>query len=205
MDLYIQTLTGTAFELRVSPFETIMSVKAKIQRLEGIPISQQHLIWRTTELEDDYCLHDYNICDGATLKLVLAMRGGPINTRRIPMEDPTLREMAEYMEANRDEIWDKLPKDNRQVTLLVFRDGDQLNFFRVVDRGDGTLTPLSDSLSGASMYNLYDEEEEENQTPISKEAMQENSVTMNKMKLLRSRMHTQKPGVKVWLQPWALE
>ena len=35
MDLYIETLTGTAFELRVSPFDTIMSIKAKIQRLEG--------------------------------------------------------------------------------------------------------------------------------------------------------------------------
>lgn len=63
----------------------------------------------------------------------------------VPMEDPTLREMAEYVEANRDEIWEKIP-GNRQVTLLVFREGDQLNFFRVVDRGDGTLTPLSESL-----------------------------------------------------------
>ena len=63
----------------------------------------------------------------------------------VPMEDPALREMAEYMEANRDEILDKLP-GNHQVTLLVFREGDQLNFFRVVDRGDGTLTPLSESL-----------------------------------------------------------
>lgn len=53
--------------------------------------------------------------------------------------------MAEYMEANKDEILDKLP-DNRNVTLLVFREGDQLNFFRVVDRGDGTLTPLSESM-----------------------------------------------------------
>ena len=35
MELYIETLTGAAFELRVSPFETVMSVKAKIQRLEG--------------------------------------------------------------------------------------------------------------------------------------------------------------------------
>ncbi|KAK3738049.1 hypothetical protein QZH41_012926 [Actinostola sp. cb2023] len=192
MDLYIHTLTGTAFQLRVSPFETIMSIKAKIQRLEGIPVSQQHLIWRSVELIDDFCLHDYNICDGATLQLVLAMRGGPINTRRVPMEDPSLQEMAEYMEANQDEIWDRLPKDNRQVTLLVFRDGDQLNFFRVVDRGDGTLTPLSDSLSGASMYNLYDEEEEDSQKPVSQETMKENKVTMNKMKLLRHKLESQK-------------
>ena len=63
----------------------------------------------------------------------------------VPMDDPALREMAEYMEANREEILDKLPS-NRQVTLLVYREGDQLNFFRVVDRGDGTLTPLSESL-----------------------------------------------------------
>jgi AN1-type zinc finger and ubiquitin domain-containing protein 1 len=39
MELFIETLTGTTFELRVSPFETIMSVKAKIQRLEGEFIS----------------------------------------------------------------------------------------------------------------------------------------------------------------------
>ncbi len=62
------------------------------------------------------------------------------------MDDPALREMTDYMESNRDEILDKLPGNNRQVTLLVYREGDQLNFFRVVDRGDGTLTPLSESL-----------------------------------------------------------
>lgn len=185
MELYIETLTGAAFELRVSPFETIMSVKAKIQRLEGIPIAQQHLIWKSVELEDDYCLHDYSIHDGATLKLVLAMRGGPINTRRIPMEDPALREMAEYVEANRDEIWEKLP-GNRQVTLLVFREGDQLNFFRVVDRGDGTLTPLSESLSGASMYNFNDEEEEEDAP--TKEKVEENEQLKEKMKQIRTKM-----------------
>uniref|UniRef100_A0A8C6ZKL1 Zinc finger AN1-type containing 4 n=1 Tax=Nothoprocta perdicaria TaxID=30464 RepID=A0A8C6ZKL1_NOTPE len=96
MELFIETLTGTCFELRVSPFETVISVKAKIQRLE------------------------------------------------VPVEDP-IREMAEYMDPSRDEIWEKGPS-NKQVTFLVYREGDQLNFFRVVDRGDGTLTPLSESL-----------------------------------------------------------
>ncbi|XP_033118736.1 AN1-type zinc finger protein 4-like [Anneissia japonica] len=185
IELFVETLTGTVFELRVSPFETVISVKAKIQRLEGIPLSQQHLIWKSVELEDDYCLHDYGISAGCTLKLVLAMRGGPINTRRIPMEDPAIREMAEYMEANKDEILERIP-GNRQVTLLVFREGDQLNFFRVVDRGDGTLTPLSESLSGASMYNMVDEDDQE--PVLSQETVKENDVTMNKMKLLRAKM-----------------
>ncbi|XP_078386739.1 AN1-type zinc finger protein 4 isoform X1 [Cetorhinus maximus] len=186
MELFIETLTGTCFELRVSPFETVISVKAKIQRLEGIPIVQQHLIWNNLELEDEYCLHDYNISEGCTLKLVLAMRGGPINTRRVPMEDPS-RDMAEYMETSRDDIWDKIPS-NKQVTFLVYREGDQLNFFRVVDRGDGTLTPLSESLSGGSVFNLYADDEDESEESPSGQQILENSITMNKMKLLKAKM-----------------
>lgn len=100
MEISIVTLTGNTFELRVSPFETVISVKAKIQRLEGIPISQQHLIWKTVELEDDYYLHDYGISHGSSLQLVLAMRGGPISTRRVPIEDPSLQEVIDYVEAN---------------------------------------------------------------------------------------------------------
>lgn len=196
MEVLIETLTGTFFEIRVSPFESVMSVKAKIQRLEGIPIAQQHLIWRNIELEDDYCLHDYHITHGCTIKLVLAMRGGPINTRKVAVEDPAVREVAEYMEENREEILDKLPA-NKQVTLLVFREGDQLNFFRVVERGDGTLTPLSESLSGGSMYNLYAEEEEEDaEESPSVEQLQENALTMTRMSVLRNNMNLAKKPKK---------
>ncbi|KFQ91294.1 AN1-type zinc finger protein 4 [Nipponia nippon] len=218
MELFIETLTGTCFELRVSPFETVLSVKAKIQRLEGIPVSQQHLIWNNTELKDDYCLNDYNISEGCTLKLVLAMRGGPINTRRVPVEDP-IREMAEYMDPSRDEIWEKGPS-NKQVTFLVYREGDQLNFFRVVDRGDGTLTPLSESLRrhlwnwisplwgniyGGSVYNLYADDEDETEASPSGQQIIENSITMNKMKLLKAKMEnmnlSKKPKKTVKVKP----
>ncbi|KAF1468319.1 AN1-type zinc finger protein 4, partial [Pygoscelis antarcticus] len=203
MELFIETLTGTCFELRVSPFETVISVKAKIQRLEGIPVSQQHLIWNNAELKDDYCLNDYNISEGCTLKLVLAMRGGPINTRRVPVEDP-IREMAEYMDPSRDEIWEKGPS-NKQVTFLVYREGDQLNFFRVVDRGDGTLTPLSESLSGGSVYNLYADDEDETEASPSGQQIIENSITMNKMKLLKAKMEnmnlSKKPKKTVKVKP----
>ncbi|KFU91650.1 AN1-type zinc finger protein 4 [Chaetura pelagica] len=212
MELFIETLTGTCFELRVSPFETVISVKAKIQRLEGIPVSQQHLIWNNTELKDDYCLNYYNISEGCTLKLVLAMRGGPVNTRRVPVEDP-IREMAEYMHPSREEIWEKGPS-NKQVTFLVYREGDQLNFFRVVDRGDGTLTPLSESLrvntnslifSGGSVYNVYADDEDETEASPSGQQIIENSITMNKMKLLKAKMEnmnlSKKPKKTVKVKP----
>ncbi|XP_061485774.1 AN1-type zinc finger protein 4 isoform X2 [Rhineura floridana] len=186
MELFIETLTGTCFELRVSPFETVISVKTKIQRLEGIPVSQQHLIWNNVELEDDYCLNDYNISEGCTLKLILAMRGGPINTRRVPLEDP-VREITEFMDPSRDDTWEKVPS-SKQVTFLVYREGDQLNFFRVVDRGDGTLTPLSESLSGGSVYNLYAAADEDTEASPSGQQIIENSITMNKMKILKAKM-----------------
>jgi len=183
MDLFIHTLTGTVFELRVSPFETIQSIKSKVQRLEGISMSQQHLIWRSMELEDGYCLHDYGIKSGATLTLVLAMRGGPINMRRVSLEEPSLQEMAEYMDENRDELWDKIMNDNKQVTLLVYREGDQLNFFRVYDGSPGTLSPYSDSISATS-YNGHDDET----TPANKEKEAENLITKDKMRYLRQQI-----------------
>ncbi|XP_008579750.1 PREDICTED: AN1-type zinc finger protein 4 [Galeopterus variegatus] len=131
------------------------------------------------------------------------MRGGPINTKKVPMEDP-LREMAEYMESSRDEVWEKT-SCNKQVTFLVYREGDQLNFFRVVDRGDGTLTPLSESLSGGSVYNLYMDEDEEIEPSPSGQQIIENSITMNKMKLLKAKMEnmnlSKKPKKAVKIKP----
>ncbi|XP_045069882.1 AN1-type zinc finger protein 4-like isoform X3 [Coregonus clupeaformis] len=205
MELFIETLTGTCFELRVSPFETVISVKAKIQRLEGIPVAQQHLIWNNLELEDEYCLHDYSIAEGCTLKLVLAMRGGPINTRRVSVEDP-VKEMAELMEGGRQEGWEKSLPSNKQVTFLVYREGDQLNFFRVVDRGDGTLTPVSESFSGGSVYNMFTEEEDNGGEGLALgQPTLENSITMNKMKLLKAKMDdmniSKKPKKSAKLKP----
>ena len=77
------------------------------------------------------------------------MRGGPVNTKRVPIEDGLLRDMSEYFDNSRDDgelSNDLLPPSNKNVTFLVLRDGDQFNFFQVIDRGDGTLSPLSGSV-----------------------------------------------------------
>ena len=39
IELTIEALTGTVYDLCVSPFETILGIKMKIQRLEGGPQS----------------------------------------------------------------------------------------------------------------------------------------------------------------------
>lgn len=48
----------------------------------GIPVYQQQLVWGETELQDEFCLEEYCITTGAQLKLMVAMRGGPIHAQR---------------------------------------------------------------------------------------------------------------------------
>lgn len=43
---------------------------------------QQQLVWGGLELQDGFCLEEYSIPSGAQLKLLVAMRGGPIHAQR---------------------------------------------------------------------------------------------------------------------------
>lgn len=55
-----------------------------------------------------------------------------------------MKDTSDCLDSKRDDVWEK-SLSNKQVTFLVYKEGDQLNVFRVVDRGDGTLTPVSKS------------------------------------------------------------
>ncbi|CAF3742076.1 unnamed protein product [Adineta steineri] len=189
----IETLAGSSFELLVSPYEQIQYIKRKIERREGIPVSHQHLVWKSNELEDESCLHDYKIEAGTTIKLVLAMRGGPVNTKRVPIEDSFIRDVSEYIESNRDDCpinSDLLPSSNKNVTFLVLRDGDQFNFFQVIDRGDGTLSPLSGSVSNASMYSTHETIAIESERENDEKRLDDDRKTKQKMELIRSKLKT---------------
>ncbi|KAK9883048.1 hypothetical protein WA026_001256 [Henosepilachna vigintioctopunctata] len=83
MEIQIETLMGSSFDMRVSATDTIQDIKRRIHRVEGIPVTHQNLIFQSKELSDCRKLHDVGIKDGSKLKLVLSMRGGPISTRRI--------------------------------------------------------------------------------------------------------------------------
>jgi len=124
ISLTIETLTGTTFEISVSPDDYISSLKSRIQRVEGlsptcsftrhvfisvvfsvlilfnnyigIPVNQQHLLLGETILANNTTIANNNLRNGATLRLVLSLQGGPIGTSRrmLPLDNETIRQLV---------------------------------------------------------------------------------------------------------------
>ena len=46
LEICVESLVGTVFEMRLSGHETVGNIKARLQRLEGIPRAHMHLLYR---------------------------------------------------------------------------------------------------------------------------------------------------------------
>ena len=69
--IYVKKLGGQKLCLKVRPGDTILSLKQKIRDKDNIPVAQQRLIFRGTQLVDEKRLYESNIFDCATMHLVL--------------------------------------------------------------------------------------------------------------------------------------
>ncbi|KAL2022664.1 hypothetical protein VTK56DRAFT_4745 [Thermocarpiscus australiensis] len=76
MLIKVRTLTGKEIELNVEGSDTVSKIKELVEEKEGIPPAQQRLIYGGKQMVDDKTAGDYNLEGGATLHLVLALRGG---------------------------------------------------------------------------------------------------------------------------------
>lgn len=81
-DIIVECLVaGSEFEVTVRETDTIGYLKYQIKKYEGIPVSQQHILFNHKELKDSAVLKDVPLVRGSRLTLVLGMRGGPISAR----------------------------------------------------------------------------------------------------------------------------
>ncbi|KAM0745627.1 ubiquitin [Meredithblackwellia eburnea MCA 4105] len=76
MQIKIKTLTGKEIELDIEPTFTTNQIKAKLEEKEGIPPAQQRLIFGGKAMPDEKTAEELKVEGGATLHLVLTLRGG---------------------------------------------------------------------------------------------------------------------------------
>ncbi|KAG8164582.1 hypothetical protein KVR01_004857 [Diaporthe batatas] len=76
MQIKVRTLTGKEIELDIERDYKVSTIKEKVEEKEGIPPVQQRLIFGGKQMADDKTAEDYALVGGATLHLVLALRGG---------------------------------------------------------------------------------------------------------------------------------
>merc|ERR1711977_547301 len=72
MLIKVRTLTGKEIELDIEPDYKV----SKVEEKEGIPPVQQRLIFGGKQMADEKTATEYALEGGATLHLVLALRGG---------------------------------------------------------------------------------------------------------------------------------
>ncbi|EFC50891.1 predicted protein [Naegleria gruberi] len=75
MQITVKTLNNRVLSLDVESNDTIESVKNQIFNKDGVPISEQRLIFAGKEMENDKTLLDYNIQKDSTLHFLFKLRG----------------------------------------------------------------------------------------------------------------------------------
>lgn len=90
-EITVQTIMGKNIQINVTNNTTIREIKGKLYQSEGISIENQHLVFRDKELSDIDSVKSLGLTNGSTIKLLVAMAGGPgVYMKKEKAEDPVL-------------------------------------------------------------------------------------------------------------------
>ena len=78
MEVHVMTLTGNRYTISVSSFTTIAHLKISVSAQAGVPPCEQRLIYNQKPLDDQQTIETAGIPNGATIYLVVTIRGGGV-------------------------------------------------------------------------------------------------------------------------------
>lgn len=120
--IYVESMTAATFKLDVFSNDTILQIKQQLEYSEGIPVSQQRLIWKYEELVNDNTIRDCGIKNGSRLRLFIDLTTGPIITKAVDLSTSD----------NVTQKWSSgLDSEGRPVTLIILRKGDRIKLFSI--------------------------------------------------------------------------
>ncbi|XP_034398320.1 polyubiquitin-like [Cyclopterus lumpus] len=76
VQVFLKNEKGKMSTYDITPEETVGHFKSRVQSREGVPESQQRLIYQSREMEAHHKLSDYNVKAMSTIDLSLRLRGG---------------------------------------------------------------------------------------------------------------------------------
>ena len=122
LEVGVRMWTGKLTNLHVNPFDSIESVKTRIQDKEGIPTDQQRLCFAEKVLEDDGTLYGYRIYHKSILLLAVEIFVKTLSGKMILLDvlpSDTIGTVKKKIE--------KLEGYSPEKTLHLAYDGRQLN------------------------------------------------------------------------------
>ncbi|QLQ82382.1 hypothetical protein HG537_0H01440 [Torulaspora globosa] len=76
MIIKVKTLTGKEIGVELKGEDPVYHIKELLEEKEGIPPSQQRLIFQGKQIDDQQTVEAAKLLDGMVLHLVLTLRGG---------------------------------------------------------------------------------------------------------------------------------
>jgi len=74
--IQVKTMTGRLLPITIHPTTTVLELKEQIQKTEQYMPDQQRIVYSGKQLSDDKQMKDYSIQPGATLHMIVRLRGG---------------------------------------------------------------------------------------------------------------------------------
>ncbi|XP_027078001.1 ubiquitin domain-containing protein 7SL RNA1-like [Coffea eugenioides] len=126
MDLIFQPTRGRSFSIEIGYFDTVLEIKEKIQKHQGIPISKQSLIFNGDVLNDELNVHSSEILDRSCIQLVVASDPEKLNTNNTCATNNVVKLEHEF----------SLSPSSKKIQLLVKMPASKLGVAVEMDVND---------------------------------------------------------------------